>query len=206
MAAIYDGFMARTEEAGLAEWRSLVLAHASGAVLEVGTGTGANLGKYPPTIDSLVLCEPDPHMRLRLEHALAALPPDRPEVDAELVDATAEELPFDDGRFDTVVSTLVLCSVGSPQRALGEIRRVLRDGGTLVFIEHVLAEGNPTRARWQRRLEPAWKHVAGGCHLTRDTCADIEAAGFELVDYTRASMRKALPFLRPTIRGAARKA
>lgn len=205
MAAIYDRFMARTEEACLAAWRREVLGHARGDVLEVGAGTGANLGKYPDAVASLVLCEPDLHMRAQLEHKIRSSDPTHPESNAHVLDASAEALPFEDERFDAVVSTLVLCSVRSPALALAEMHRVLRPGGVLVFLEHVVAEGNPGREAWQRRLEPLWKQVADNCHVTRDTAASIEAAGFEMVDYTRTSMRKALPIVRPCIRGAARR-
>lgn len=206
MAAIYDRFMRPTERACLSGWRDELLRDAGGDVLEIGSGTGANLGRYGAGVDSIVLCEPDPHMRVQLEHNVRAMPPERAEATAAVTDAAVEELPFEADRFDTVVSTLVLCSVDSQARALAEIRRVLKPGGRLLFIEHVVAHDRPGRQVWQHRLEPAWRVVAGNCHLTRDTAAAIERAGFELVELTRESMRKALPIVRPSIRGAARKA
>lgn len=199
MAAIYDRFMRRTE-AHLAPWRAALLSGLSGRVLELGAGTGVNLTFYPRTLERLVLAEPDRHMRARLATRVAR---ERP--DAEVVDASAEALPFEDGAFDAVVSTLVLCSVEDVARALAEARRVLRPGAALVFLEHVAADERPARLRWQRRLEPVWKRVARNCHLTRRTAEAIAAAGFVLEACTRESLREALPFTRPSVRGVARR-
>src|SRR5262249_24588779 len=119
------------------------------------------------------------------------------------VDAHAENLPFPDGEFDCVVSTLVLCSVDDPERSIAEIKRVLKPGGKFVFLEHVLAEDDPGRLRWQRRIEPIWKRVTGNCHMTRDTLGMIERAGFCVSEVKRESLRKAFPLVRPSIRGIA---
>ncbi|MCA9720649.1 MAG: class I SAM-dependent methyltransferase [Myxococcales bacterium] len=119
--------------------------------------------------------------------------------------AAAESLPFPDASFDLVTCQTVLIHVADPARALAEIHRVLRPGGRLVFIEHVAAEDRPDRLVWQRRLEPLWKRVAGNCHVTRRTEQAISAAGFDITEITRASMRKAMPIVRPTIRGYATK-
>jgi ubiquinone/menaquinone biosynthesis C-methylase UbiE len=199
MARFYDGFMRETEAHCLQAWRAELLGGLRGAVLEVGAGTGANLGHYGSDLSRLVLAEPDPHMRARLEDAVAARG-----LAAQISEAGVEALPFPDATFDAVVSTLVLCSVPDLPAALGELRRVLRPGGQLVFLEHVAAEGGG-RLFWQRCLEPVWKLGAGGCHLTRRTAAAIREAGFELSSCQAESMRKALPFLRPTVRGVARK-
>jgi ubiquinone/menaquinone biosynthesis C-methylase UbiE len=167
-------------------------------VLEIGAGTGANLPHYPRAVERLVLAEPDPHMlgRLRRKPHPAAV--------RDLVTADAAALPFADASFDFVVSTLVLCSVADPAAALREIVRVLRPGGALVYLEHVAAE-EPGRLAWQRRIEPVWSAVAGSCHLTRRTGETIRDAGLVVVDERRESMRKALPIVRPSIRGLARK-
>jgi ubiquinone/menaquinone biosynthesis C-methylase UbiE len=114
-----------------------------------------------------------------------------------------DALPFDDGAFDAVVSTLVLCSVPDVERALAEVRRVLRPGGKLLFLEHVAADDRPDRLAWQRRLEPLWMRISGNCHLTRRTGEAIRAAGFRVQRETRESMRKALPIVRPSVRGLA---
>ena len=201
-AALYERMIAPSEEACVASWRSALLADVSGRVLEVGAGTGLNLRHYRhAAIDELVLAEPDPAMRCRLDVRVVALG-----VKATIVDARAERLPFDDASFDAVVSTLVLCSVPDQAVALAEVRRVLRPGGRLVFLEHVAAD--PTRepgpVRWQRRLDPVWTRLCGGCHLTRDTEASIRDAGFGFDDEpTREHMCKATALVRATVRGAA---
>ncbi len=200
-AHFYDRVMRGVELAGLGEWRAELLGTLEGAVIEIGAGTGRNLDLYPSSVTRLVACEPNRHMRAHLEHALAA---GTGAVGAvEVVDAPAEHLPFPDATFDAAVSTLVLCSVDDPTAALDEVRRVLRPGGRLVFIEHVAAEDRPGRLAWQHRLEPVWKRLAGNCHLTRRTEDAIGGAGFELERVERASMRKAPPFVRPTVRGSA---
>lgn len=198
-AAIYDPFMQRSERAGLARWRRDLLAGATGRVLEIGAGTGANLPFYGRGVSELVLVEPDPHMRARLETRALGHP------GARIMSASADALPFEDESFDTVVSTLVLCSVPDVAQALAEVRRVLRPKGALLFLEHVAAEDRPARLAWQRRIEPFWVHVSGNCHLTRRTGVEIRAAGFDVEQETRESVRKALPFVRPSVRGIARK-
>lgn len=201
LARIYDGFMRKSEDACLSAWRRELLAGAHGDVLELGAGTGANLLHYPAAVRHLVLVEPDPHMGTRLEARLrdTSLP-----FPTELITAQAA-LPFAAASFDTAVVTLVLCSVAEPAATLDELYRVLRPGGTLLFLEHVAAEDHPQRRAWQARLEPLWKHISGNCHLTRRTADAIRAAGFVVESETRESMRKALPWLRPTVRGVARR-
>src|SRR6266571_1590314 len=197
MAAIYDGMMRASEETCLGQWRAELLRELSGAVLEIGAGTGATLSLYPKTVTRLVMCEPDPYMRRKLEAKRPA--------GVEVSPASIEELPFQEKTFDAVVCSLVLCSVSDQAAALGQIRRVLKPGGRLVFLEHVAADAKPSRLKWQRRIEPVWKHLMGNCHLTRRTEAAIEAAGFRIERIQRESMRKALPIVRPSIRGIARK-
>lgn len=202
-AAAYDPFMRRTERACLSDWRSDLLGRLSEPirakqVLEIGAGTGANLAHYPRTIERLVLTEPEEHMLARLRR--------RPEAArAEIVRADSRALPFESASFDAVVSTLVLCSVPDPARTLAEVRRVLRPGGTFLFLEHVAAEGAPRRLRWQARVEPIWRRLAGDCHLTRRTEAAIARAGLTIESLTKESMRRALPIVRSTIRGVATK-
>ena len=200
MATVYDRFMRVSEEACLARWRGELLRDLSGEVLEVGAGTGVTLAHYPKTLARLVLCEPDPHMRRKLADKLAAAL-----MKAELSDTAAEKLPFADASFDAVVSSLVLCSARDQGAALAEIARVLKRGGRLLFLEHVAADGKPERLKWQRRIEPVWKHLMGNCHLTRRTEAAIAAAGLRIERIERESIRKALPIVRPSIRGIARK-
>ena len=199
LAALYDRMMASTERACLSQWRAGLLDGLDGVVLEVGAGTGVNLPHYPPGVTRLVASEPDPHMRRRLVEKVRAMEMHH----VEVIDAGLEALPLADEQFDAVVCTLVLCSVPDPDVALAEIHRVLTPGGRLVFLEHVAARDRPARLRWQRRLEPLWKRVAGGCHLTRRTAEAIARAGFTIPDITRESMRKSMPIVRPTIRGIA---
>lgn len=122
-----------------------------------------------------------------------------------VIDAAAEHLPFPDESFDAVVGTLVLCSVKDLDESLREVFRVLRPGGTFGFIEHVGAVDRPARLRWQRRIEPIWRKLAGNCHLTRSTGDAIEAAGFEIDSMVYASMHKAPALVRLSIRGIARR-
>lgn len=197
MAGIYDRFMAETERACLADWRAELLASASGAVLDLGAGTGANVPHMPEAVTRLVLCEPDLHMRRRLAAKVAHV---------ETIAASAEQLPFDDESFDVVCCMLVLCTVADPELALAEVHRVLKPGGKLLFIEHVAARHRPWRLLLQRCCEPVWKHLAENCHLTRDSDEAIVRAGFEMDVLKRESMRKALPIIRTSVRGIARRA
>jgi ubiquinone/menaquinone biosynthesis C-methylase UbiE len=201
MAAIYDRVIRSCESACLENWRTHLLQDVSGEVLEIGAGTGLNLPHYPGRVTRVVLAEPDRHMREKLVVRCALLP----SAMAEVSDAAAEALPFPDASFDAVVSTLVLCSVPAQRAALAEIHRVLKPGGQLLFLEHVAAESDPVRLKWQRRIEPLWRCVAGNCHLTRRTEAAIAEAGFRIERVQRESMRGAPAFLRFSIRGVARK-
>lgn len=200
LAPIYDRMVAPAEEACFRDWRQALLADLDGKVLEIGAGTGANLPHYPPTVDRLVLTEPEPLMlrqlRTHLDRAPAGI-----HVTAER--ATASSLPVGTGEADAVVATLVLCTVPEPDAVLAEARRVLRPGGRLVFVEHVAADDRPERLRRQRMLDPLWPHLAGGCRLTRRTEAAILDAGFEMASITRESARKAPKVIRPMIRGTA---
>src|SRR5215218_1481555 len=171
-AALYDPMGASAERRWMGERRRRLLAGARGAVLEIGGGTGANLPHYRD-VDRVIVAEPDPFMRKRIGQKLADA-----RVPVEVSAAGAEAMPFADGSFDTVVSTLVLCTVPDQESALNEIRRVLRPDGRLLFIEHVRAAGSA--ARWQDRLEPLWGWLFGGCHPNRETVAAIEKAGFEM--------------------------
>lgn len=199
ISALYDRVLGPSERAGLAVWRDELLSGLSGKVLEIGAGTGLNLPHYPETVTRLVMAEPDAHMRRRLEKRIASHPRRCGQIST--IDAVAELLPFPTATFDAVVSTLVLCSVEDPAAAASEIHRVLAPGGRLVFIEHVGGETGRV-ARRQRRLEPVWKRVAGNCHLTRDTSAVIEAAGFTL-DVVESPLPRAVSWARPAIRGTA---
>jgi len=196
-SALYDRAFAATEAAGLARMRAELLSGAGGRVLELGSGTGANLDLYPAAIESLTMTEPDPYMSRRLRERLAGS-----EREANVVQAPAERLPFADDSFDTAALTLVLCTVPDPVASLAEIARVLRPGGRLLFIEHVRA-ADPGLARWQDRLERPWRFLGDGCHCNRDTVATISAAGFELGDVEHDKLPKAPPIVEPLVRGSA---
>jgi len=199
IAALYDRLTQGSEVACLRQWRAELLGDLTGHVLEVGAGTGLNLAHYPRTLSRLVLSEPDRHMRSKLAQKARA----RHGAEPEILDGSLEALPHPAAHFDAVVATLVLCSVPRLDQALDEIFRVLKPGGRFVFLEHVAAEDRPGRLRWQHRVEPIWKRLAGNCHLTRRTGAAILAAGFAIARLERESMRKAWPLVRPTIRGVA---
>jgi SAM-dependent methyltransferase len=155
--------------------RARWIARVQGEVLEVGIGSGLNL----PLLDaqrvaSFVGLDPSGSLLARAAARTTHVP-------TTLISGTAEALPFDAARFDTVLMTFTLCSVDDPGRALAEIRRVLRPGGALVFIEHG-ASKVPRWRRWQRRLTPVWRVVSGNCHLDRDVPALIERAGLTIAE------------------------
>jgi ubiquinone/menaquinone biosynthesis C-methylase UbiE len=196
-AAIYDPFLSLGERAGVGALRSELLAGARGRSVEIGAGTGLNLPHYGSEVDDLVLLEPDAAMRARLEQRLG-----NGGRTARVIDAPAERLPFDDASVDTVVSTFVLCTVDAPDRALQEIRRILRPDGQLLFIEHVRSE-TPLLARWQDRLVRPWRRFARGCRCNRATAALIERSGFDLEEVHEASWHAMPPIVRPLVVGRA---
>jgi SAM-dependent methyltransferase len=198
-AALYDRLLAPTERSWLGEQRRRLLAGASGEVLEIGGGTGVNLAHYGD-VERLVVTEPEEPMRRRLEQRARSWA--RPVL---VQDAPAEHLPFADSSVDTVVSTLVLCTVRDPSAALAEIGRVLRPGGRLLFIEHVRGEGR--RGRFQQRITPLWRVLAGGCHPDRDTVAAIRRQGLEVTELTTLQPRGPLEMVvRPVVVGIASRA
>ncbi|MEY9877622.1 ubiquinone/menaquinone biosynthesis C-methylase UbiE [Streptacidiphilus sp. MAP12-33] len=197
-ALVYDGQMARAEEAGLRDLRRHLLADASGEVLEIGAGTGANLDLYGPGVVSLTVTEPEPAMVRRLDRHVRERAPR-----ATVLRAPAEDLPFEDDSFDVVVSTLVLCGVGDQPRALREIGRVLRPGGRLLFLEHVRST-DPKVARLQDRCN--WlNRLVVCCECNRPTLDSIRSAGFEVGSVEHGTLPKAPPFVRPLIHGTARR-
>ena len=196
-ALLYDPFVWVGERAGLRGHRKLLLSRARGCTLEIGSGTGLNLPHYPDDLAELVLAEPDAAMRARLEKRLS-----RTGRLTRLIDAPAEHLPFPDGSLDTVVSTLVLCTVDGPDAALREIARVLRPDGQLLFLEHVRSE-SPTLARWQDRLARPWRSFARGCRCNRATVELILTCGLKLDQAVDASWHGMPPIVRPLIVGRA---
>lgn len=166
---LYDGFMALAEATGLKKWRRWLAEGARGRTLDLGCGSGRNLPLFGANVTAVGL---DP-----TEHALRAARKKAPGV--PLVRASGEALPFKAGVFETVVAGLCLCSIPSPETALGDIRRVLAPGGTLRALEHVRSK-SPFWARFQDRAQPAWTAVTGGCHPNRETERAVEAAGFAI--------------------------
>jgi ubiquinone/menaquinone biosynthesis C-methylase UbiE len=172
MAMLYDPFVWLGEIAGMRRRRRSLVAEARGLVVEVGAGTGLNVAGYSHAVDELILTEPEPGMRRKLARRLERLGRD-----AQILDAPAERLPLDDGCVDTVVSTLVLCTVDDPEGALREIARVLRPNGQLLFIEHIRASSRFLAACQDRLLRP-WRGFAGGCVCNRPTLELMRACGF----------------------------
>ena len=196
-ALAYNPFLALGELAGLRRQRRRLLASARGRVVELGAGTGLNLRHYPDGLEALILVEPDAAMRRRLARRVRG----SGRV-ADIVQASAERLPFADHSVDTIVATLVLCTVDEPQRALDEIARVLRPDGELLFVEHVRAD-SARLARWQDRLCGPWRRFACGCRCNRATVELMRACGFEL-ETAEATWRAMPPIVRPLAIGHAR--
>jgi len=158
----------------LVPFRRRVIGAAEGRVLEIGAGSGLNLRFYRSPVTEILALEPAPRLVTMARGAARAST-----VPVKFLVASAETIPLDDHCIDTVVTTWTLCSIPQAATALTEMRRVLRPGGSLLFVEHGLAPDAGVR-RWQHRLTPAWRRCAGGCHLNRPIAAMIEGAGFRL--------------------------
>lgn len=198
-AVLYEPFLWVGERVGLGTLRGNLLAGARGRTVELGSGTGLNLPYYPADLFELILTEPEPAMRARLERTLH-----RSGCRARVLDASAERLPFADDTVDTLVTTFVLCTVDAPDVALREIERVLRPGGRLLFLEHVRSE-SPRLAWWQDRLAGPWRRFAEGCRCNRATVELIRTSGLELEHVREASWRGMPPIIRPLVTGVATK-
>jgi ubiquinone/menaquinone biosynthesis C-methylase UbiE len=174
----------------LRPYRERVIGAAEGRVLEIGIGSGRNLPLYRPPVRELLALEPAPEL---IAMAREALHPGTP---VNFIEASAEAIPLDDRSIDTVVTTWTLCSIPDAAMALTEMRRVLRPGGKLLFVEHGMAPDRNVR-RWQDWLTPAWKCISGGCHLNRPISTMIEAAGFRIdrVDTGYMPGPKAMTFM-----------
>jgi len=197
-AMTYDRQIRKTEEAGLRAMRQRLLAGAKGQVIEIGAGTGANLPCYGPEVESLTVTEPLTPMMRKLERRVRD-----GSSSAKVLRAPAEDLPFDNDTFDVAVSTLVLCGVDDQPRAVRELRRVLRPGGRLLFIEHVRA-ADPGLARLQDRLN--WlNRIVVCCNLNRPTLDTIKQAGFTVTSVEHTALPKAPKFVGPAIMGVATK-
>jgi ubiquinone/menaquinone biosynthesis C-methylase UbiE len=199
-ARFYARISTGMEQQGVSVHRRSLLAGLRGTVLEAGAGNGLNFPHYPGSVTRVLAIEPEPHLRALAESRArqASLP-------ITVTAGRAEELPADDREFDAVVATLMLCSVPSPALALAEMRRVLRAGGELRFMEHVRAE-EPGLRRMQCLADATcWPCCFGGCHASRDPVAAISAAGFEireLASYRLPDTRFPWPTA-PHVRGVA---
>ncbi len=163
-------------------YRQRVIGAAEGRVLEIGIGSGLNLPLYGPSVRSVIGLEPSPELlRMARGRAVPA------SVSFEFLEASAEAIPLDEGSFDTVVTTWTLCTIPDARRALSEMRRVLKPGGALLFVEHGRAP-EPGVARWQDRLDPLWSRLAGGCHLNRKMDNLISDGGFRIASLTNARL------------------
>lgn len=171
----------------LRPYRERVLSQAAGRVLEIGSGSGVNLPIYGTQVNEVVGLEPSPRLL-----AMARRVADRAGVRVTLTAGSAESLPMDTASFDTVVTTWTLCSIPDAVRALKEMRRVLRDGGQLLFVEHGLAP-EPGVQAWQNRLTPLWRRFSGGCHLNRPIQALIGAGGFDITQLDTGYMKGPRP-------------
>lgn len=195
MASLYERFLlpgllkCACSSPAIMKQRAKVVPQATGKVLELGIGMGLNLAFYDPDKVSSVTGV-DPAAELR---AIAKAAPHDPRLPVNVEDGTAEALPFEAGSFDCVVCTFTLCSVHTPTAALAEARRVLKPGGRFLYCEHGLAPDADV-VKWQRRIEPIWKRIAGGCHLTRPVTSAIAAAGFKVQRQESQYMPKAPRF------------
>jgi ubiquinone/menaquinone biosynthesis C-methylase UbiE len=163
------------------------LAGLSGRVIELGAGDGRNFALYPPEVTEVLAVEPEPYLRERAETAAHAAP-----VTVTVVSGQADHLPAEDASFDAGVASLVLCTVPDQASALAELRRVIKPCGELHFFEHVHSN-RPRQARIEDVLDHLWPHIAGGCHMNRDTGKAIEAAGFELESFDRFGFSPGFP-------------
>ena len=200
-ARLYLRMASGRKSHGEDEYRRKLLAGLSGRVIEVGAGNGLNFPFYPAAVDQVLAVEPEPLLREAATKNATEAP-----VPVEVVDGVSGRLPADEGSFDAGVASLVLCSVPDQQRALAEFRRVIRPGGELRFYEHVVAN-RPVAARLQRLADAVfWPRVGGGCHLSRDTGAAIEWAGFAVESIERFSFTPGAPVPSlPHILGVARR-
>jgi SAM-dependent methyltransferase len=199
-ARVYLRMASGRKARGEDEYRRELLAGLAGRVVEVGAGNGLNFPFYPQTVDEVVAVEPEPLLREAAGKNAADAP-----VPVTVVDGVSGRLPAEDESFDAGVASLVLCSVPDQQRALGEFHRVIRPGGELRFYEHVVAD-RPGAARLQRLADATfWPRIAGGCHMSRDTLAAIEQAGFGVERSRRFTFSPGAPVpALPHILGVAR--
>jgi ubiquinone/menaquinone biosynthesis C-methylase UbiE len=171
----------------LRPYRERAVGRARGRVLEIGIGSGLNLPLYGPAVEQVIGVDISPELLAIAERAAAATPGN-----IRLLDGSAERLPLDDRSVDTVVVTWALCSIPDPVAALKEVRRVLRPGGSLRFVEHGRSPDLGI-AKWQDRLTPLWARCSGGCHLNRKTDDLMRSAGLNITELTTGYARGPRP-------------
>jgi ubiquinone/menaquinone biosynthesis C-methylase UbiE len=195
-ARMYVRTAKAAEQRGATEHRRRLLEGLSGTVVEIGAGHGLNFPHYPETVDELIAIEPEPTLRARAQAAAADAP-----VPVRVLAGVADELPLEDASADAAVASLVLCSVPDQERALAELRRVVRAGGELRFYEHVIPRCQPKRLLLQTLDHSGlWPRIAGGCHPARDTGSAIERAGFEIerserLMFAAGRLEPAIPYI-----------
>lgn len=195
-AALYDAVLWQGERRGMRGKRASVLAGAYGRTLEIGAGTGLNLEHYPDAVGELVLTEPAEAMSVGLARRAR-----KQGMPAHVISAPAEDLPFPDDSFDTVVATMVFCTVEDPERSIAEVARVLKPGGQLLFIEHVRSD-SPRLARWQDRLHGPWRVFGDGCNCNRPIL-DLLSGGVEVERVDRSTWRGMPRIVHPLVYGKA---
>ena len=161
----------------MTELRARYVSQAVGRVLEIGIGSGLNLSHYGPEVSSVTGIDPTAELTVKAEQRA-----ERIAAQVDVIGVSGEMLPVDNDEFDTVVCTWTLCSIPNPYRAVAEMRRALKPGGQLIFVEHGKSE-EPNIAKWQRRIEPIWKKIGGGCHLTRRADDLLTDGGFHLREF-----------------------
>jgi SAM-dependent methyltransferase len=200
-ALYYPRLLALAENAGQRETRRELISAAHGRTLELGAGSGINIPHFSDQVTELVITEPSPHMVEQLRRTLDSTPPAPPKV--ELRQAGAEALPFPDASFDTIVATYILCTTPDPSRVLAEIHRLLAPGGRYLFLEHVHDGEGTLLGRFQDLVEIPHRYIAAGCHPNRRTEALLAASELDVLWLEHGRQPRALPTVRPTIRGAA---
>lgn len=192
--------LSRLMEPELGPHRDRLLAGLSGTILELGAGNGVNFSHYPRSVREVVALEPEPFMRAKAQAAAAHAP-----VPVRVLPGVASALPFEARRFDAAVASLVLCSVPDLGRAIAELRRVLKHGGELRFLEHVRAAG-ANKAAIQALLDRSglFPLLGGGCHCSRRTEAAIAAGGFALLEAEQICLGASWWVTNPHVRGSAR--
>lgn len=193
--------MSKAEEAGHAEIRRKLLARAQGRTLEIGAGSGFNVPHYTSDVTELVLSEPSPHMRKRLQSQLESDPPSVGSWD--LSGSRAEELPFPDEHFDTVVGSYIHCTIPRPAVALVEIHRVLKPGGIYIFMEHVRDADGSVVGVVQDIMAPLQSYLGAGCHINRRTEQVLRDSPLIIDHLEHGAMPMAVPTIRPIITGVA---